>query len=86
MKVPFKYTLPVAMGIISVVLIVWDLHNQRVVTSMGMAWESDGARKRVLDVPDIPWWNDAFVSATTNGQPAIMANTGAAQVYWLRWK
>jgi len=46
----------------------------------------DGVRKRVSDIPDIPWWNDAFVSVTADGQPAIMANAGASQVYWLQWK
>ena len=46
----------------------------------------DGARQRVSDVPDVGAFNIQFVSVTADGQPAVMANAGAAQVYSLQWK
>jgi len=46
----------------------------------------DGARQRVSDIPDAGVMNDAFVNVTADGQPAIMAPSGAAQVYSLQWK
>jgi Tol biopolymer transport system component/predicted Ser/Thr protein kinase len=46
----------------------------------------DGGRKRVSDIPDTTVLNEAFVSVTADGQPAIMSNAGAEQVYSLRWK
>ncbi len=46
----------------------------------------DGVRQRVSDIPDAGVINDAFVSVTADGQPAIMAHAGAAQVYSLQWK
>ena len=46
----------------------------------------DGGRKRVSDIPDTTVWNEAFVSVTADGQPAIMSYAGAEQVYSLRWK
>jgi Tol biopolymer transport system component len=46
----------------------------------------DGGRKRVSDIPDTTVWNEAFVSVTADGQPAIMRYAGAEQVYSLRWK
>jgi eukaryotic-like serine/threonine-protein kinase len=46
----------------------------------------DGARQRVSDVPDVGATNSQFVSVTADGQPAVMANAGAAQVYSLQWK
>jgi len=47
----------------------------------------DGARQRVSDVPDVGTTTNAqFVSVTADGQPAVMANAGAAQVYSLQWK
>ena len=47
---------------------------------------SDGVRERVSDVPDVGWSNDPLLSVTADGQPAVMANSGAAQVYSLQWK
>jgi serine/threonine protein kinase/Tol biopolymer transport system component len=46
----------------------------------------DGARQRVSDIPDTAPANEAFVSVTADGQPAIMAPAGAQQVYSLHWK
>ena len=46
----------------------------------------DGVRKRVSDVPDTTITNQAFVSVTADGQPAIMSHAGAEQVYSLQWK
>ncbi len=46
----------------------------------------DGVRKRVSDVPDTTISNQAFVSVTADGQPAIMSHAGAEQVYSLQWK
>jgi hypothetical protein len=40
MKVSLKLVLPAVMGLISAILIAWDLHNQHVITSMGMAWDT----------------------------------------------
>ena len=46
----------------------------------------DGVRERVSDVPDVGNLNAQLVSVTADGQPAVMANSGAAQVYSLQWK
>jgi hypothetical protein len=40
MKVPLKISLPTVIGLVSATLMVWDLHNQRVIMSMGMAWDT----------------------------------------------
>jgi hypothetical protein len=44
--------LPLAVGTISIPLIVWDIHNQRVIVSMGMAWDT-GAPVWPYQTPDI---------------------------------
>jgi hypothetical protein len=41
---------------------------------------------RLSDIPDTTVYNEAFVSVTADGQPAIMSPAGAEQVYSLRWK
>jgi TolB protein len=46
----------------------------------------DGRFERVSDIPDTSAANDAFVSVTVDGQPAIMSHAGAEQVYSLQWK
>lgn len=46
----------------------------------------DGVRKRLSDIPDTTVLNEAFVSVTADGQPAIMSHSGAEQVYALQWK
>ena len=46
----------------------------------------DGACQRVSDIPDTGPMNEAFVSVTADGQPAIMSPAGAEQVYSLQWK
>jgi eukaryotic-like serine/threonine-protein kinase len=46
----------------------------------------DGAYKRIADLPDVLPGNDALLSVTADGQPAIMSHSGAAQVYAMRWK
>ena len=45
-----------------------------------------GVRQRVSDIPDTTVLNEAFVSVTADGQPAIMSHSGAEQVYALQWK
>jgi len=34
-----RIILPLAMGIVSLPLVLWDIHNERVIESMGMAWD-----------------------------------------------
>ncbi len=51
MKLPFRLTLPVTMGLVSTILMVWDIHNQRIITSMGMAWDT-GAPLWPYQTPD----------------------------------
>jgi serine/threonine protein kinase/Tol biopolymer transport system component len=46
----------------------------------------DGRRERLSDIPDTTVFNEAFVSVTADGQPAIMSPAGAEQVYSLQWK
>jgi eukaryotic-like serine/threonine-protein kinase len=46
----------------------------------------DGASQRVSDIPNTGPMNEAFVSVTADGQPAIMSPAGAEQVYSLEWK
>jgi hypothetical protein len=45
-----------------------------------------GGWVRLSDIPDTTVFNEAFVSVTADGQPAIMSPAGAEQVYSLRWK
>jgi hypothetical protein len=40
MKRSFKLLLPIAMGAVSAILMIWDIHNQHVIISMGMAWDT----------------------------------------------
>jgi hypothetical protein len=51
MKRPFSTILPVAMGVLSVALIAWDIQNQHVIRSMGMAWDT-GAPLWPYQTPD----------------------------------
>jgi hypothetical protein len=51
MKVPLKLALPAVMGLVGAMLMVWDLHNQRVITSMAMAWDT-GAPLWPYQTPD----------------------------------
>jgi hypothetical protein len=51
MKFPLRYILPAVMGLVSAVLMVWDLHNQRIIMSMGMAWDT-GAPIWPYQTPD----------------------------------
>jgi hypothetical protein len=50
-KLPFRLALPVVMGLVSTILMVWDIHNQRVIISMGMAWDT-GAPLWPYQTPD----------------------------------
>jgi hypothetical protein len=36
----FRIILPSVMGIVSLPLVLWDIHNERVIESMGMAWDT----------------------------------------------
>ncbi len=40
MKVSVRYALPVVMGIVGAVLMVWDIQNQRINRSVGMGWDT----------------------------------------------
>jgi hypothetical protein len=51
MKVALKLALPTVIGLVSAMLMVWDLHNQRVIMSMGMAWDT-GAPLWPYQTPD----------------------------------
>lgn len=51
MRTKFRVILPVAFGILSAALMVWDIHNQRVISSMGMAWDT-GAPLWPYQTPD----------------------------------
>src|SRR5271156_22426 len=35
-----RIILPSAMGVVSLPLVLWDIHNARVIESMGMAWDT----------------------------------------------
>lgn len=68
MKFPFKLALPVVMGLVSTILMVWDLHNQRVIISMGMAWDT-GAPLWPYQTPDTLLFalnTPAFLISTTS--------------------
>ena len=32
--------LPSVMGVVSLPLVLWDIHNERVIVAMGMAWDT----------------------------------------------
>jgi hypothetical protein len=51
MKLSFRFALPIVMGAISAVLMAWDIHNQRIIMSMGMAWDT-GAPLWPYQTPD----------------------------------
>ena len=51
MKVKWKLLIPIVMGLFCAMLIVWDLHSQRVIESMGMAWDT-GAPLWPYQTPD----------------------------------
>jgi len=51
MKVPLRLALPLAIGFVSALLMVWDIHNQHVIMSMGMAWDT-GAPLWPYQTPD----------------------------------
>jgi hypothetical protein len=38
--VRLRLILPFVTGAVSVPLVIWDIHNQRVISSMGMAWDT----------------------------------------------
>jgi len=40
MNLQLRIILPLVMGGVSVPLVIWDIHNQRVIESMGMAWDT----------------------------------------------
>ena len=48
----FRLILPVVLGALSAALMVWDIFNQRVISSMGMAWDT-GAPLWPYQTPDI---------------------------------
>src|SRR5947209_604068 len=39
MKLRLRIVLPFVVGVLSLPLILWDIHNARVIESMGMAWD-----------------------------------------------
>lgn len=40
MSTRLRIILPSVMGIVSLPLVLWDIHNERVIGSMGMAWDT----------------------------------------------
>jgi hypothetical protein len=48
----FRIVLPLVMGAASLPLMIWDIHNERVTESMGMAWDT-GAPAWPYQTPDI---------------------------------
>ena len=40
MRTRLRIILPSVMGIVSLPLVFWDIHNQRVIESMGMGWDT----------------------------------------------
>jgi hypothetical protein len=40
MKIRFRIAVPIVMGTLTALLTVWDVHNWRVIESMGMAWDT----------------------------------------------
>jgi hypothetical protein len=51
MRIKFRVALPIAMGTMSAVLMVWDIHNQRVIQTMAQAWDT-GAPLWPCQTPD----------------------------------
>ena len=50
-KIPLRIALPIAMGLLSAMLMVWDIHNLKIIRSMGMAWDT-GAPLWPYQTPD----------------------------------
>jgi hypothetical protein len=46
-----RLILPIVLGVLSASLMVWDIYNQRVISSMGMAWDT-GAPLWPYQTPD----------------------------------
>ena len=46
-----KFLLPILMGTLSAALMVWDIHNQSVIRSVGMGWDT-GAPLWPYQTPD----------------------------------
>lgn len=40
MSTRLRIILPLVMGVASLPLVLWDIHNERVIVSMGMAWDT----------------------------------------------
>jgi hypothetical protein len=40
MRTPLGIILPLVLGVLNLPLILWDIHNARVIESMGMAWDT----------------------------------------------
>ena len=51
MKIQFKLALPILLGTVSTFLMVWDIHNQHVIESVGMGWDT-GAPLWPYQTPD----------------------------------
>jgi len=70
MKSPWKIVLPALIGSISALLMVWDIHDQKVIMSVGMAWDT-GAPLWPYQTPDILLFAINF--------PVYLLSTGTAQ-------
>jgi hypothetical protein len=79
----YRLTLPLFLGCVSGLLMTWDLHNNRVIASMGMAWDT-GA----------PVWpyEASWIAQVSINAPAYVLSTPlfflfnlqtATQRYWL---
>lgn len=52
MNIRLRIVLPCVLGAISVLLVFWDIYNQRVISSMGMGWDT-GAPVWPYQTPEI---------------------------------
>lgn len=71
MKVRFRYALPAVMGFVGAVLMLWDIHNQGIIRSVGMGWDT-GAPLWPYQTPDAIFFAlnvPAYLIATPISRP-----------------
>lgn len=66
-----RIILPSVMGIVSLPLVLWDIHNERVIASMGMAWD--------MGAPIWPYQTSDIILRLLNG-PAYFVTVPIANV------
>ena len=65
MPVRFRVVLPVSLGAVAVALMIWDLHNQRVIDAHGFAWDT-GA-------PAWPYQTSSLLFQVINAPALVLA-------------